>query len=452
MQATKNNPYAESSAPPSQVDDLYDHIRTFRRFPKGYMVLHLHFSILDRLHQQPHHRRSIATAFNRLINPYEGKLFWTREFDLFFVSKDCPHADLDRARVEAMRAVNDAPVLKQKIADGQDDQLCTWWDLGEDYEQFYSKVEQLRRTANHDDGDEEKAETPSLKNMVASIGSSSKPKPAPSPSQDIEAEKTGKKQKTVPQYEHIFPETTMDVIGPMQLDKLERNILNMDMFNLIAQQNICVVVENMPPQVVFTKKYISLDEVNNSILPGYAISGDKWLFQRLTETFDTKMMQALVDYESFPENVLSINMNVSTISTKAFDKFIAKQKSVSEHPLILEITLFDIMSDLTAYFRAQEKLDRLGCKICICKMDIQSLYVLDRELINVDFLKIRWNKSYRSSLNTTERKRIADAIQAQGKMRVVLSDCDSKEAISFGNEMGIVMFQGFEIDKLQGIE
>ncbi len=187
-------------------------------------------------------------------------------------------------------------------------------------------------------------------------------------------------------------------------------------------------------------------------MPGYAISGDKWLFQRLTETFDTKLMQALVDYESFPENVLSINMNVSTISTKAFDKFIAKQKSLSDHPLIVEITLFDIMSDLTAYFSAQEKLDRLGCKICICKMDIQSLYVLDRELINVDFLKIRWNKNYDRSLNATEKQRISDAIQAQGKMRVVLSDCDSKEAIRFGSELGIVMFQGFEIDNLQGLE
>ena len=36
-------------------------------------------------------------------------------------------------------------------------------------------------------------------------------------------------------------------------------------------------------------------------------------------------------------------------------------------------------------------------------------------------------------------------------MRVVLSDCDSKAAISFGNDLGIVMYQGFEIDKLQSI-
>lgn len=451
MQATKSNPYAESSAPPSQVDALFDHIRSFRRFPKGYRAIHLNFSVLDRMHKQPHHRRSIATAFNKLIGPYEGKLFWTKEFDLYFVCKDCPHSQLDRARFDAIRAVDDSPIIKQKVTDGQDDQLCVWWDLAEDYEDFYTYVDKLKRTGASQQDDNQTEKTHSLKNLMSNLSPEPKNTPASSDDQDIDVQNTVSKNKTVPQYEHIFPGNSLDVIGPIQLDKLERNIQNMDIYNLIAKQNICVVVENLPPQVIFTKKYVSLAEVSNAILPGYSIAGDKWLFQRLTETFDRKLMQALKDYDSFPEGVLSINMNVSTISTKVFDEFIQKQKSASEHPLILEIALFDIMSDLTAYFRAQEKLDRLSCKICICKMDIQSLYVLDRELINVDFLKIRWNKHYLNTVSTTDRQKISAAIKTQGKMRVVLSDCDTEAAIKFGSELGIVMFQGFEVDKLQGL-
>lgn len=451
MHATKSNPYAESSAPPSQVEELFQHIRSFRRFPKGYRVLHLQFSILDRLHRQPHHRRLIATAFNKLIAPYEGKLFWTREFDLYFVCKDCPPSQMDRARFDAIRAVADSPVIKQKIADGQDDQLCIWWDLGEKYEEFYKNIDNLKNRGPSENESDEPEKPHSLKNLMSNLDNKKGNIPAPAEAQDVDDKIPAAKTKTVPQYEHVFPDTGMEMIGPIQLDKLERNIRNMDIYNLIAEQNICVVIENMPPQVVFTKKYVSLTEVNNSILPGYAISSDKWLFQRLTETFDSKLMQALVDYKSFPENVLSINTNVSTISTKAFDDFIQKQKAYSDHPLILEITLFDIMSDLTAYFNAQEKLDRLGCKICICKMDIQSLYVLNRELMNVDFLKIRWNKNYLRAINEAERQKIADAVKTQGKMRVVLSDCDTPAAIKFGAELGIVMFQGFEVDKLQNL-
>jgi len=140
-------------------------------------------------------------------------------------------------------------------------------------------------------------------------------------------------------------------------------------------------------------KYYSLKEINKSVLPDYNIEGDKWLFQRLTKTFDIKMMKTLVEYQSFPDHFLSINMNVASILTKEFDQFIAKQKQMSEMPIILEKSLFDIMSDLAEYYIAQAKLKSLDCKICICRMDIQSLYVLDRELINVDFLKIRWNKT-----------------------------------------------------------
>lgn len=443
MQATKKDPYTESSAPPSQIEELYEHIRAFRRFPKGYRAIHLHFSVLDRLHQQPHHRRAIATAFNKLINPHEGKLFWTHNFDLFFVCKDCSHTKLEQAKFDAIRAVDDSPILKQIISSSHDDEICDWYDMATEYQKFYDLVEILRRNKALN-SDEEEEQPPNLKSLMASLDPENvveKPK----------KKKSALEQKTVPHYDRIFPKTVTPSIGPVQLDNLERNILNMDMYSLIDEQNICVVVENSSPQIVFTKKYISLAEVNASILPGYNISGDKWLFQRLTETFDQKLMQSLVANQGFPEGVLSININVSTIVTKEFDKFIAKQKMLSEHPLILEITLFDIMSDLTAYFEAQKKIDQLGCKICICKMDIQSLYVLNRELINVDFLKIRWNSNYLGSLSKDDKERASAAVKTQGKMRVVLSECDSREAIQFGNELGIVMYQGFEIDKLQRI-
>lgn len=447
MQTVKKNPYSESSTPTSQVEELYDHIRTFRRIPKGFRAIHMRFSVLDRLHKQPHHRRDIATAFNKLIAPHEGKLFWTQNFDLFFVCKDCPHAKLEQAKLDALRTVGDSPVMKQIIEDSRDDEICDWYDLASEYEKFYGLVEKLRRQINSSNDAEDDQDKPNLKSLIANLDQS---EIETSPPATIEEEKIPIK-KTTPQYDKIFPNSIEPAIGPTQLDKLERNIENLDMYNLIDDQNICVVVNGAAPQIVYTKKYISLEEVNKTILPGYNISGDKWLFQRLTESFDKKLMQALITYESFPDNVLSINMNISNISTKAFDRFVAKQKTLSEHPLIIEVTLFDIMSDLTAYYEAQKKLEGLGCKICICKMDIQSLYVLNRELINVDFLKIRWKKNYINTVSSADKERIIEAIRSQGKMRVVLSDCDSTSAIKFGNDLGIVMYQGFEIDKLQGL-
>jgi hypothetical protein len=444
MSANDKNVYAESSESPNQLEELYTHVRSLRRFNKGYQAIHLHFSILDRLHQKPHHRRTIAKAFNSLITPYEGKLFWTRSFDLFFICKRCPAAKLEKARIDAIRSVDDSPIIKSYIKDGEDKKLCSWYDLEKEYDKFQDLAEALY---NNDGEVTQSPEQPTLKSMVAKISTAKDDNSKDDPKAEVKA----KKQKTVPHYEHIFPKDVIPNLGPLELDKLERNLLTMDLFNLIQQQNICVVMDKMTPEVVFTKKYISLKEVNDSVLPGYNISGDKWLFQRLTRTFDSKVMQALVAYKSFPKHYLSINMNVSTILTKEFDQFIIKQKQFSDKPIILEFSLFDIMSDLTEYFIAQKKIEKLGCKICICRMDIQSLYVLDRELMNVDFLKIRWEKDYLTSVSETDKKKVSDAIAAQGKMRVVMSECDSQNAISFGNSIGIIMYQGFEIDRLQGL-
>jgi len=445
MGATEKNIYAESSTAPDQVDELFAHIRSFRRFTKGYRAIHLHFSILGRLHKQPHHRRLIATAFNGLIGPYEGKLFWTTAFDLFFVCRECPTTKLEKAKIDAIRAVEEDPTLKSLVEDGKDDKLCDWYDLEKYYDSFYELVENYYDRMNADENQSE--EQPTLKSMMASLDKTNdKVVEAPKPKKEKDT-----KPKTIPQYEHIFPKSVVPEMGPMQLDKLERNLLTMDMFNMIKQQNMCVVMNNIAPEIIYTKKYFSLKEINKSVLPDYNIEGDKWLFQRLTKTFDIKMMKTLVEYQSFPDHFLSINMNVASILTKEFDQFIAKQKQMSEMPIILEISLFDIMSDLAEYYIAQAKLKSLDCKICICRMDIQSLYVLDRELINVDFLKIRWNKTYISKLSDEEKNKISNAIATQGKMRVVMSDCDSQNAITFGNNLGIVMFQGFEIDKMQGL-
>lgn len=445
MNATEKNIYAESSTAPDQVDELFAHIRSFRRFTKGYRAIHLHFSVLGRLHQQPHHRRLIATSFNGLINPYEGKLFWTTAFDLFFVCRECPTTKLEKAKIDAIRAVEDDEKLKQLVEDGNDDKLCDWYDLEKEYDAFYALAENYYERIEAKDTED--GQQPTLKSMMASLETNKQNnKVVEKPKQSNPS-----KPKTVPQYEHIFPKSVEPHMGPTQLDMLERNLLTMDMFSMIKQQNICVVMNNVPPEIVYTKKYFSLDEINKSVLPDYKIEGDKWLFQRLTKTFDSKMMKTLVEYKSFPDHYLSINMNIASILTKEFDTFITQQKKLSDMPIILEISLFDIMSDLSEYYSAQAKLKSLDCKICICRMDIQALYVLDREIINVDFLKIRWNKTYISTLSDDEKSKISKAIAGQGKMRVVMSDCDTQDAITFGKNLGIVMFQGFKIDKLQGL-
>ncbi|NOZ42122.1 MAG: hypothetical protein GXP02_03005, partial [Alphaproteobacteria bacterium] len=91
----ENTAYKESSAPPCQVDELMSAMRQVKRHPADYRGIHMHFSLMDRSHKQPYHRRAIATAFNKLVQKKNGQLFWTRNFDVVFICKHCSLAELD---------------------------------------------------------------------------------------------------------------------------------------------------------------------------------------------------------------------------------------------------------------------------------------------------------------------------------------------------------------------
>lgn len=448
----ENSAYKESSAPPCQVDELLAALRQIKRHPKGYRGLHVHFSLLDRQHQQPSHRRLIATAFNKLVQAKDGQLFWTRHFDLVFLCKDASNAELDIALLAARRAVEDSPILKGYKDAGRDDDLCDWYELDLDFDRFAAKVADLKEpddtsvslpdTPSKSAPPEDAAKAPSLKSMIKDLNKKLTSEQAP------KAEQKPAAQTTRPLYDPIaLKKPTIPPMGPTQLDQLERTLVNIEMDRLLASQTAYVVAGEAPPQPIFVEHFVSVKEVSNTLLPNYDMHSDKWLFQRLTRSFDKKLLQALPHKAVISDQVVSLNINVDTVFTPEFDKFMSAFKTINPQPLILEMRLFDVLSDMRHYITAREKLTRLGCRISLDAIDIESLTVLDRELLSVDFLKIYWRKDYRNMLRSPAQDKITRAIENHGAMRIVLCHCDTAQALDFGKAIGIHMYQGFWIDQ-----
>ncbi len=436
----ENTAYMESSAPPCQVDELISAMRPIKRRPQGYRGIHMHFSLLEREHKQPYHRRSIATAFNKLIHNKNGQLFWTSNFDVVFICKDCTVASIDTAILAARRAVDESPIIKEYIEAGRDDDLCDWYDLKKDMKSFLDMINGLKKTAKQDS---DPVPSPSLKSMISNLNNKltdSKKKPTPKP---VTA--------TKPLYDNTARKTDVTPMGPVQLDQLERNLINMEIFQVMENQTAYVIVGDSRPQPIFVEHYISAGKVKDRLLPNYDIYADKWLFQRLTRTFDKKILLKLPDLDAIKNQVISININIETIFTREFDIFVAKFKKQNNQPLILEMRLFDVISDIQKYYEARDKLTELGCRISLDAIDIESLAILDRELLAVDFLKINWKQHYKQLVGGPLEKKIMGAINAQGNMRIILCHCDTEEAITFGKTVGVHMYQGFLIDKKYGV-
>ncbi len=447
MRPMENTTYMESSAPPCQVDELISAMRPVKRHPDGYRGIHLHFSLLGREHKQPYHRRSIATAFNKLIHSNLGQLFWTSNFDVVFICKDCSLAQMDIAIVAARRAVEDSPLVKEYVEVGRDDELCDWYDLTTDLDRFTKMIEGLKKTAL-EPREEKSTEAPSLKSMINSLNQKLG---AVEKKTALDSGPTATARETTrPRYDPIAKKDTITPMGPIQLDQLERNLINMEIDRMILNQTAYVIVGNSNPQPIFVEYYVAVEEIKKNLLPNYNMHADKWLFQRLTRTFDNKLMQVLPDKDTIRNEIVSININVETIFSPEFDKFITRFKQKNSQPLILEMGLFDVISDIQKYYDAREKLTGLGCRISLDAIDIQALSVLDRELLAVDFLKITWKSDYGKLMNGSMRDTIISAIAAHGNMRIILCHCDTEIALEFGRAAGIHMYQGFLVDRKFG--
>jgi len=450
MRAPDKTTYMESSAPPCQVDDLISALRPIKRHPQDYRGIHLRFSLIDREHKQPYHRRAIATAFNKLINSKNGQLFWTQNFDVVFVCKSVSAADIDIAILAARRAVEDSPLVKEYIEAGRDDELCDWYDLSTEMDHFVAMINGLKKAKvpvpQADEISEEKAPITSLKSLVSELGAANDKtpaSPAPKPVETITA-------ATTAAYDPREKRNAVMPMGPIQLDQLERNLIHMEIVQMMAHQTAYVIVGNSKPQPILVEHYLSILDIKKKLLPNYDLYADKWLFQRFTRTLDTKLMQALPKRDLVQGQVVSININVETIFTPQFDKFMSDFKKKNNQPLILEMQLFDVISDIQKFYDAREKLTRIGCRISLDAMDVQSLAILDRELLAVDFLKITWKPEYKDIIKGPSANKITSAISALGKMRIILCHCDTEEALSFGKSVGIHMYQGFLIDKKYG--
>ena len=60
-------------------------------------------------------------------------------------------------------------------------------------------------------------------------------------------------------------------------------------------------------------------------------------------------------------------------------------------------------------------------------------------------MKITWSSE---GLESVYKKKLSGLFNSMGTPRVILCQCNSKEAIDFGHKFGIGMFQGSYIEKI----
>ena len=376
---------------------LYDAAERIGRLRQGRIALHLHLSRLLPANRGEGRIRIAFRMFESMVSVYRGQLFLLSNSDILLICKDAPLAELD-AIVYKLRALFATDPLTYADAPEGGDRFVTLYDLEIDYDRFFTLCGELLEETK--------------RARAAAAGSDAPPKRRP-----LEA---------------------------TALAGVLAGIDASDIAGVVRRQASIRILDHRSAEVEFQEFYMSIADLQKALAADVDLLSNRWLFQHLSEVLDQQVLGVLrdADFRVLPK-AFSLNLNMATIQTEAFQKFEARVRGKAG--LVVEFQLVDVFNNLDGFFRARDQLRAHGHKALLDGMSPVTLQFIDAELFDTDYVKLSWSGDLVDDIRTAE---VQHALGPVGFDKVILSRCDSETAVSWGLSVGIRMFQGHFLDRV----
>jgi EAL domain-containing protein (putative c-di-GMP-specific phosphodiesterase class I) len=363
----------------------------------GWQAVHLHLSRLSRFSRKDYNLRIALNALNDVTKRFEGRIFLLDNHDIVMLVKGALVSEVNEAIFHANYLFQDDPQA------ANDDSLSTWFDLSIRYDALMATIEGLLR-----DKGQRKAD--------AHNGAAG---------------------------EEIEP---MDVA---RLQKVLGALNSLDLSTYVRRQPICLLAEGTAPRPVFEELYVRIADLQRPLMPNVDFLANRWLFQHFTESLDTRVLALLTrNPETHLSGPTSINLNVDTILSQRFIDFDSAIRAGTQKSIVLELQLFDVISDVGAFQFARDFARNKGYRISLDGLTALSFTLIEFANLKPDLFKVYWDDAM---VNMARQKRAADlaaAIKRHGAERVILARCDNENAVKFGIASGVHLFQGRHVDQL----
>jgi hypothetical protein len=402
----------------SEHDQVETQLRSFvRRLERNYYdwrAVHLHLSALKPHNRRDYQLRIAAREFDGLLRKFKSELFQISNGDIFLIWHGGTFADVDPVVLRLRYLFSDDPLANGN--DGpiehdntevflayQDSELpqppkfCSWFELEREYESFCIHLDEY------------------LESLGQNRWADAAARPEP--------------------------------LDPARLARLEASLASMDLSGLLRRQPVCALLPRAAPQPLFAEVYVAIRELAETLVPGVDLTADTWLFQRLAETLDRRLLSCLARQDlGAPQGAISVNLRLATLLSPEFLKFDHEYRRQTAAPVIIELQLIDIFAELGAYLFIREFVRDRGYLMCIDGLHYLHLPLIDRKRLGADLVKVIWSPDLLDGLDETRRDELKAAIKRAGVDRVTLCRCDSADAIRWGQSIGIRLFQGHFID------
>ena len=381
---------------------LLQAVERLARHRDGRLGLHIHLSRLQAEHRRDHHIRVAARTLESGMRSAEGQIFVLHNRDIFFIGKNVPDDVATNAIIRLRYLFSEDPVIQ--FSDNSDaGDFCSWYRFETDYDLLLDEVRKL--------------------NKVVSVIQNEPGAHLRQPRQPLNA---------------------------LNLAKLQQTLAQANVSALVRNQSICSVPPNSQPVPIFDEVFISVEHIQKNLLPDVDLRASRWLFLDLTETLDKRVLAYMRKETIHIDKPFSLNLNLATILTPEFMQFDEDLSSRLRGRLVIELHATDIFADVGSFFFVRDFLKDRGHRICLDGITQYTLPLLKEINWNFDLIKVFWSQRLAgtSAQSRKDQDMFGEALKRQGDARTILARCDHPDAIMFGRERGIDLFQGFSIDAM----
>ena len=426
----------------SQLGHLKDFVMELKRHTKGRRAVHIHVSRLLRHHQEAAFRREAAVLIKSIVKKFPGsRNFSLSNNDFIFVTNGASLDDIEPALVAIRKIFKDDPlILSLDPIQGKSDNFTVWYNLVKEFGGFVEDIKGMLQA--------EKAGRRLTETIII--------EPAPTPeaiksnmADDIYSSME-KPKKIVTAVKIERTDANIDAPKvPLDLEtisKLEKFISAMDISAYVRPQNIIVIVGKGKPAVAMIERSVKAEEVVGQLIQEVDLDSNVWLRGYLDDIISNRMILSNPELQNKKSLASIVPLTINTILGPHFAAFEQSHKSIDKSAIVIEISLMDILADPSRFEAAQSRARLADYKLAIGHIDPYALSILDPSLLDVDFFKVKWRPSVTKWLDEINSEIFRNTLYRIGLPRVIVSDCDSDEAITTMRAQGATLFTGSAVD------
>lgn len=379
---------------------VLDYLRALAAHRQGRRAVRLRLSLLRPEHRRARHVRAASALFAPLVDAGTGQLFVLPGSDMLFIYREEAQSEVNSAVARAGFLFSDDSLFAD---DGSAARFAEWYDVATDYERLLAVVTGLTRSDTERGAAEEHPHG---------------------------SERHGA------------------ALTPEVLAKLEAALARTDLSNLVRRQTVCAVSTAFTPEPLFTELYVSIADLSDVVAPDKDLAANPRLFRRLTRTLDRRVLALLGGPDGRLGSAVgvSINLNVSTLLSDAFQSFTESLYAPPARSLIIELQAMDVFADLDAFLLARTAVRGRGYRLALDGLHWRDADLIDADSLGFEFAKIIADAELLDG--GAAEGRLAALVERAGPSRLVLCHVDRREAIELGQALGITLFQGRCIDRL----